>query len=156
MPFQRGALLEQQKKYAEAEQAFRSVLARDPLHAPTLNYLGYMLAERGDRLDEAIQLITPGADRSIPYNGSYLDSLGWAWFKKGDAAKARGYLERAADAVAAQLGRAGPLRRRAGGVEATARGGGRRVGDARSTGDLDQMDADRHQAEDRCMRASGR
>ena len=95
MPFQRGAVLEQQKQYAEAEQAFRAVLARDPLHAPSLNYLGYMLAERGDRLDEAIQLISR-ALQADPHNGSYLDSLGWAWFKKGDAAKATDTLQQAA------------------------------------------------------------
>ena len=48
VPFQRGALLEQRKDYPRAEAAFRQALARDPLHAPSLNYLGYMLAERGD------------------------------------------------------------------------------------------------------------
>lgn len=96
VPFQRGALLEQQKKYRDAEQVFRSVLARDPAHAPTLNYLGYMLAERGERLDEAIGLIE-AALKEDPANPSYLDSLGWAWFRKGDAAKARTYLEPAAE-----------------------------------------------------------
>lgn len=96
VPFQRGALLEQQKRYPEAEQAFRAVLARDAAHAPTLNYLGYMLAERGERLEEAISLIE-AALKEDPANTSYLDSLGWAWFKKGDAAKARTYLEPAAE-----------------------------------------------------------
>ncbi|MCU0256632.1 MAG: tetratricopeptide repeat protein, partial [Vicinamibacterales bacterium] len=54
VPFQRGALLEQQKRFADAERVFREVLARNATHAPTLNYLGYMLVERGERLDEAI------------------------------------------------------------------------------------------------------
>lgn len=95
LPFQRGAVLEQQKQYAAAEAAFRVALARDQLHAPTLNYLGYMLVERGQRLDEAIQLI----DRAVaadPHNGSYLDSLGWAWFRKGDATRAKTHLAVAA------------------------------------------------------------
>ncbi len=52
--FQRGALFERQKRYADAEQSFRAALSKDPLHGPTLNYLGYMFAERGERLDEAI------------------------------------------------------------------------------------------------------
>ena len=95
IPFQRGAVLEQQERFAEAERAFRAVLARDPQHAPTLNYLGYMLAERGERLDEAIQLIER-ALQADPHNGSYLDSVGWAWFKKGEPARARGPLEKAA------------------------------------------------------------
>src|SRR5690606_13353403 len=55
--FQQGALLEQRQEYAGAEAAFRRVLAREPDHAPTLNYLGYMLADRGERLDEAVALI---------------------------------------------------------------------------------------------------
>jgi tetratricopeptide (TPR) repeat protein len=95
LPFQRGAIFEQQKRYAEAEAAFRVALARDPLHAPTLNYFGYMLVERGQRLDEAIQMI----ERALvadPHNGSYLDSLGWALFRKGDAAKAVTHLATAA------------------------------------------------------------
>jgi tetratricopeptide (TPR) repeat protein len=95
IPFQRGALLEQQKNYAEAERAFRGVIDRDPRHAPALNYLGYMLAERGERLDEAVRFIERALEVD-PHNGSYLDSLGWAWFRKGDAAKARPYLEKAA------------------------------------------------------------
>lgn len=94
--FQRGAVLEQQQRYEEAERAFREALARDPRHAPTLNYLGYMLAERGVRLDEAIELVQRALE-SDPFNGSYLDSLGWAYFKRGDLQRARPYLERAAD-----------------------------------------------------------
>ena len=137
VPFQRGAVLEQAKRYDEAEKAFRSVLARDPLHAPSLNYLGYMLADRGERLDEAVSLISRAIEAD-PHNGSYLDSLGWAWFKKGDAAKAREYLQRAAE----QLPRNSvvqdhygdvlmALRDRAGAVAAWERA---------LNGDLDQLD----------------
>ena len=80
VPFQRGALYERVKEFGRAEEAFRAVIAREPRHAQALNYLGYMLAERGDRLEEAVALI----DRALaidPGNGSYLDSLGWAYFK---------------------------------------------------------------------------
>ncbi len=99
MPFQRGALLEQRKDYPRAETAFRQALARDPLHAPSLNYLGYMLAERGERLDEAVSLV----ERALaidPDNGSYLDSLGWALFKQKKVDKAEPLLRRAAAAGA--------------------------------------------------------
>ena len=138
MPFQRGAILEQQKKYAEAEQAFRAVLARDPLQAPTLNYLGYMLAERGDRVDEAIQLITR-ALQADPHNGSYLDSLGWAWFKKGDTAKAREYLQQAAD----QLPRNSVVQDHYGEVLLVLkdRDGAAAAWERALEGDLDQIDA---------------
>jgi tetratricopeptide (TPR) repeat protein len=89
--FQRGALLEKQKQYDEAEQAFRKALARDPQHGPTLNYLGYMLADRGVRLDEAVALLERALETDR-WNGSYLDSLGWAHFKRGDYEKADKYL----------------------------------------------------------------
>jgi tetratricopeptide (TPR) repeat protein len=79
--FQYGAMLERSGKGAEAARVFRQVLARDPDHAPTLNYLGYTLVERGGRLDEAVSLIKRAVALD-PYNGAYLDSLGWAYFRQ--------------------------------------------------------------------------
>lgn len=75
-----GAVLEQSDRFADAERAFRRVIDRDPDHAQALNYLGYMLADRGERLDESVELIERAIERD-PHNGSYLDSLGWAYFK---------------------------------------------------------------------------
>jgi tetratricopeptide (TPR) repeat protein len=96
IPFQRGALLERARQYDRAEAEFRVVLARDPLHAPALNYLGYMLAEQGDRLEEAVQLIER-ALKIDPGNGSYLDSLGWAFFQQRRYEEAHEHLARAAE-----------------------------------------------------------
>ena len=79
--FVAGSVYERQKRFADAERKFRDVLAKDPQHAPTLNYLGFMLADRGERLDEAIGYIKR-ALASDPYNGAYLDSLGWAYFRQ--------------------------------------------------------------------------
>ena len=61
---------------------FRKVLATDPQNATALNYLGYMLADRGIKLDEALAMIKKAVDLD-PANGAYLDSLGWAYFKLG-------------------------------------------------------------------------
>lgn len=96
IPFQLGAVFEEQDRPKEAEEAFRRALSIDPQHAPTLNYLGYMLAERGMRLDEALTLLNQ-AVKIEPFNGSYLDSLGWAYFKKGTLDKAREYLVKAGE-----------------------------------------------------------
>lgn len=93
--FQRGAVYERAGQADPAEAAFRRALTIDAQHAPTLNYLGYMLAERGDRLDEAVRLVRQ-ALAIDPENGSYLDSLGWAYFKQGNYDEARKHLERAA------------------------------------------------------------
>ena len=75
--------------------AIRRVLARDPQNAPALNYLGYMLAERGERLDESVIVVTQ-ALQIEPENGSYLDSLGWAYFKAQKLDLAEEHLRRAA------------------------------------------------------------
>ena len=48
----------------------------------TLNYMGYMLADRGVRLDEALNYIKKAVELE-PANGAYLDSLGWAYYKLG-------------------------------------------------------------------------
>lgn len=78
--FTLGAVYERQKRYDQAEGAFKQVLARDPLHAQALNYLGYMLADRGQRLPEAVEYIRRALTID-PDNPAYLDSLGWAYFK---------------------------------------------------------------------------
>jgi len=91
-----GAIYERQKKYDAAEEQFRKVLSVNPRHAPALNYYGYMLAERGIRLDEAVALVQRALDEE-PHNGSYLDSLGWAYFKLDRLVEAEEYLRRAAE-----------------------------------------------------------
>ena len=97
--FQRGAVLEQQRRYAEAEQAFAAVLDLDSQHAPTLNYLGYMLAERGEQLERAVDYIRR-ALAVDPENGAYADSLGWAYFKQDKLDLAEIHLLRAAHQLA--------------------------------------------------------
>ena len=94
--FQLGAVSERQQQYADAERRFRQVLAGDPQHAAALNYLGYMLADRGVRLEESVALLR----RAIaidPHNGAFLDSLGWAYFKLNQFALAEPHLQQASD-----------------------------------------------------------
>jgi tetratricopeptide (TPR) repeat protein len=80
--FLRGALAERQKHFEPAEQYFRQALEIDPSNAMVLNYLGYMLADKGLKLPEALKLIRKAVQLE-PMNGAYLDSLGWAYFKLG-------------------------------------------------------------------------
>ena len=92
--FQLGALLERQGRFEEAEAEFRRVIAAKPDHDLALNYLGYMLADGTDRLEESEQLIQRALAED-PYNGSYLDSLGWVQFRQGDLSLAEPNLLRA-------------------------------------------------------------
>lgn len=82
--FQRGALLERQKKFEPAEKAFRQVLdaanPKDPIYASTLNYLGYMFADQNTRLQEAQDLIKKALDIE-PNNYAFLDSMGWVDYR---------------------------------------------------------------------------
>jgi tetratricopeptide (TPR) repeat protein len=80
--FVKGSVYEREKKYDLAEEAFKQVLAGDPQNAVALNYLGYMLADRGVRLDEALNYVKKAIELD-PANGAYLDSLGWAYYKLG-------------------------------------------------------------------------
>lgn len=90
-----GAAFEREKKYTEAEAVFRQLMAADPNNADAMNSLGYMFAERGQRLDEAIDLV----QRALliePGNGAYLDSLGWAYYKQNRLDQAEAPLREAA------------------------------------------------------------
>ncbi len=80
--FMKGGLAERQKHYEQAEQYFHQALELDPNNAAVLNYLGYMLADKGNRLPEALKMIRKAVELE-PMNGAYLDSLGWAYFKLG-------------------------------------------------------------------------
>ncbi len=76
-----GAIYERQKFFDKAEEQFKKVLAVNPKNAPVLNYYGYMLGDLGIRLDEAEALVQQ-ALKEDPFNGAYLDSLGWIYFKE--------------------------------------------------------------------------
>ena len=93
--FLRGSTYEREKKYDQSEAVFRGILASDPQNAAVLNYLGYMLADRGQKLDEALIMIKKAVDLE-PANGAYLDSLGWAYFKLGKYELAEDNLTKAA------------------------------------------------------------
>jgi tetratricopeptide (TPR) repeat protein len=94
--FQYGAMLERQAQHVDAERVFREIIAKDPGFAPALNYLGYTLVERGNRLDEGVGLIKR-AVAIDPHNGAYLDSLGWAFVKLNQLDLAEPNLRRAAE-----------------------------------------------------------
>ena len=98
LEFELAASYDRNHRQDDAERVFRSVIAKDPQHADALNYLGYMLADHGKRLDEAVSFVKRALAIEAD-NPSYLDSLGWAYFKQGQIDSARDPLERAAAAL---------------------------------------------------------
>jgi tetratricopeptide (TPR) repeat protein len=97
--FLHGSIYERQKKYDQAEQLFRQVLAIDSQNAMTLNYLGYMMADHGSHVEEALGYIKRAVQLD-PANGAYLDSLGWAYFKMGNYDMAEEQLRKASQHMA--------------------------------------------------------
>jgi tetratricopeptide (TPR) repeat protein len=96
--FMRGAMYEKMKKYDAAEAEFRKVLEKNPDNSSALNYLGYMLADRGVRLDEAHKMISRALELD-PDNGAYLDSLGWVYFRQNKLEEAENYLKRSLEFI---------------------------------------------------------
>lgn len=76
------------------EQHLRHLLSLRPDHAHALNALGYSLADRNIRLDEAFELITR-ALKHLPDDPFITDSLGWVQYRQGRLEEALATLERA-------------------------------------------------------------
>jgi tetratricopeptide (TPR) repeat protein len=91
-----GAIYERQKFFDKAEEQFKKVLAVNPKNAPVLNYYGYMLGDLGIRLDEAEALVQQ-ALKEDPFNGAYLDSLGWIYFKENKLGVSESTLRKAVE-----------------------------------------------------------
>ncbi len=80
--FRLASTLERAGSSEEAEKLFLQLLEKRPNDAATLNYLGYMWADKGMHLDRARSFLEKAVARE-PRNGAYLDSLGWAYFRLG-------------------------------------------------------------------------
>jgi tetratricopeptide (TPR) repeat protein len=76
------------------EQDLQRILERDPDHADALNALGYTLADRTDRYQEALGYIEQ-ALRLKPDSPAVLDSMGWVQYRLGNNREALRYLWRA-------------------------------------------------------------
>ncbi|HSN90226.1 MAG TPA: tetratricopeptide repeat protein, partial [Anaeromyxobacteraceae bacterium] len=89
-----GAAHERAGRVDAAVAQMRALLALDPEHADALNFIGYVYAEQGTRLEEAEELIRRALDLR-PRSGHILDSLGWVRYRRGDFVAAVELLEKA-------------------------------------------------------------
>ncbi len=92
--YNRGLLAAQMNLLELHERDLKRLLGLQPDNAHAYNALGYTLADKTDRLEEAMTLITR-ANELLPDNPFILDSLGWAYFRKGDNDAAIKYLRQA-------------------------------------------------------------
>ena len=88
--------LDRDEYFDRAVETFQRLLELEPNDAYALNYLGYMYADKGIRLTEAVALLEK-AIALEPDNSAFLDSIGWAYFRLGELAQAEHYLQQALD-----------------------------------------------------------
>lgn len=106
--YDQAMLAEKAGQPREAERLLRSIIARKPQHHHALNALGYLLADRGERLSEARTLITRALEQ-MPGDPFITDSLGWVEFRLGQRERALELLQQAFETqpdaeIAAHLG----------------------------------------------------
>ena len=94
---QLAVALDEAGRWGEARAALDRALTLAPDQALVLNYYGYALAERGEDLPRAQDMLEK-ANRAAPGQPEILDSLGWVKFRRGDVASALPLVERAAQA----------------------------------------------------------
>ncbi|RBI85953.1 hypothetical protein DRV85_08370 [Rhodosalinus halophilus] len=94
--YARGIAYERQDMWPEAEADFRQALRLNPDQPQVLNYLGYSLVEKQEKLEEALEMIERAVE-ARPDSGYIVDSLGWALYRLGRYAEAVEHMERAAE-----------------------------------------------------------
>lgn len=92
--YESAMLAERLDRLHVMESRLRTLIALEPDHAHAHNALGYTLADRGLRLDEAESLIARALELS-PGDPFILDSMGWVRFRQNDPEQALVHLERA-------------------------------------------------------------
>jgi tetratricopeptide (TPR) repeat protein len=99
--FYLGSCLEQAARaredegfFSRAVETFKELIHKSPSDAYALNYLGYMYAEKGIHLNEAVDLLERAVSLD-PDNGAFFDSLGWAHYQLGELEQAERFLAKA-------------------------------------------------------------
>jgi len=92
--YARALTWERRDDIPRAEADLRKILVTDPENVPALNALGYTLADRTGRLQEALELIDR-ARVAEPDNAAIVDSYGWVLYRLGRKEEALVQLRRA-------------------------------------------------------------
>lgn len=106
--YSRAMVSEKLGNLSQLEQDLEHIISLDPNNATALNALGYTLADRTSRLDEALKLIKK-ALAIAPKDPAILDSLGWVYYRMGRLQDALKLLQQAFEVfpdaeIAAHLG----------------------------------------------------
>lgn len=89
-----GLVYDRAGRFEECIHAMREALKINPQNPNAMNYIGYSYADRGLKLDEALDLLQ-NAVALKPDDGYITDSLGWVYFQRGELDEAFKYIQKA-------------------------------------------------------------
>ncbi|MDF3013341.1 MAG: hypothetical protein K0Q78_1545 [Cellvibrio sp.] len=92
--FARSMLNNQRKRLAATERDLRQILKQEPDNTAALNSLGYILADRTQRFDEARALLDKALQLN-PHDAAIMDSIGWLYYRTGKYPEALEFLRKA-------------------------------------------------------------
>ena len=87
-------IYDSKEEFNKSDSLYTLAMQIDPENALILNNFAYSLAERGVRLDDAL-IWSKKAVEKEPENSSYLDTIGWIYFRLNELEKAKTFLEKA-------------------------------------------------------------
>jgi Flp pilus assembly protein TadD len=93
-----GIIYDTQKKYDKAKEQYQKVLKINPKFPPAANNLAYLYAEKGENIDEALNL-AQSAKEQFPEDPHISDTLGWIYYKKNVFTLAITYLKEASEKI---------------------------------------------------------
>ena len=93
-----GMIYDIQKKYDKAKEYYQKILKINPKFPPAANNLAYLYAERGENIDEALNL-AQSAKELVPDDPHISDTLGWIYYKKNVFSRAIVYLKEANEKI---------------------------------------------------------
>ena len=94
--YSRALMAEKVDRLDILEQDLKAILERDPDNATALNALGYTLADRTERYEEALDYVRRALEQR-PDDPAVIDSMGWVQFRLGNLEESEEYLRRAYD-----------------------------------------------------------
>lgn len=84
------------KQYGESNRLYEEALKIDPHNHIVLNNYGYSLADRGEQLERALGMAKEAVQQQ-PENSSYLDTIGWVYFRLGQFDEAERFIRKAVE-----------------------------------------------------------
>ncbi len=98
-----GQLYQDRDEFGASAAAYQKAIFYEPDNAMYKNNYAYLLAEHDTRLETALEMIRQALEEE-PENESFLDTIGWIYYKMGDYKRALRYIHQAVD-----IGGASPI-----------------------------------------------